>query len=68
MAVDPGVLALKGKGSGRAMAQAVSRRPLTAEVRVRSLVTQCVIYAKQSSTGTGFPPEYFGFPLSVLFR
>jgi hypothetical protein len=43
-------------GVGRAMAQAVSRRPLTAEARVRSLVGPCVICGGQSGTGTGFSP------------
>ena len=39
---------------GRAMAQAVSRRPLTAEARVRSRVCPCGICGGQSGTGTGF--------------
>jgi hypothetical protein len=42
--------------SGRAMAQAVSRRPLTAEARVQSRVSPCGICGGQSSTGTGFSP------------
>jgi hypothetical protein len=52
---------------GRAMAQAVSRRPPTAEARVRSRASTC---GGQSGTGTGFffTPEYFGFPLSISFR
>jgi hypothetical protein len=36
------------------MAQAVSRRPLTAEARVRSPVTQYMICGGQSDTGTAF--------------
>jgi hypothetical protein len=40
---------------GRAMAQAVSRRPPTAEARVRSRVGPCGICSGQSGTGTGFP-------------
>jgi hypothetical protein len=40
--------------SGLAMAEAVSRRPLTAEARVRSLVGSCGICGGQSGTRTGF--------------
>jgi hypothetical protein len=47
---------------GCAMAQAVSRRPLTAEARVRSPVSPYEICGGQSGTETGFSPEYFGFP------
>jgi hypothetical protein len=54
--------------TSRAMAQAVSRRPLTAEARVRSRVRLCGIYGGQSVTGTGFSPEYFCFPLSISFH
>ena len=39
------------------MAQAVSRRPLTAEGRARSQVSPCEIYGGQSSPGTGFSPS-----------
>jgi hypothetical protein len=53
---------------GRAMAQAVSRRPLTAEVRVHARVNPCEICGGQSGTGTGFLSEFFGFPLSVSFH
>jgi hypothetical protein len=53
---------------GRAMAQAVSRRPLTAEARVRSQFSPCGICSGQSGTGTGFSPEYFSFPLSISFH
>jgi hypothetical protein len=49
------------------MVQAVSRRSLTAEARVQSRVSPCGICGGQSGTGTGFSPEYFGFPLSVSF-
>jgi hypothetical protein len=40
--------------AGRAMAQAVSRRPLIAEARVRARVNPCGICGGQSGTGTGF--------------
>jgi hypothetical protein len=43
---------------GRAMAQAVSRRPVTVESRVRSRFTPCEIYGGQSGTGTGFSPSF----------
>jgi hypothetical protein len=42
---------------GRAMAQAVSRRPLTAEARVRSLASPCEICGGQSGNWTGFSPS-----------
>jgi hypothetical protein len=42
---------------GRAMAQAVSRRPPTAEARVRSRVSPCGICCGQSGAGTGFSPS-----------
>jgi hypothetical protein len=49
---------------GRAMAQAVSRRPLTADARVRSRVSPCGICGLQSGTGTGFfPPNTSVFPV-----
>jgi hypothetical protein len=48
---------------GRAMAQAVSRLPLTAEARVRSRVSPCGICGGQSGSGAGFSPESFSFPL-----
>jgi hypothetical protein len=44
------------------MAQAVSRRPLTAEARVRSRVSTCGICGGQSGTGTGFSPSTSVFP------
>jgi hypothetical protein len=50
----------------RTMAQAVSRRPATVEVRVRSRVSPCRIFSGQSSTGTGFFFQYLGFPLFVF--
>jgi hypothetical protein len=47
---------------GRVMAQAVSRRPPTAEARVRSRVSPCGICGGQSSTRTGFSPSTSVFP------
>jgi hypothetical protein len=42
------------------MAQAVSRRPLTVEARVRSRVSPCGICGGQG-TGTGFSPSTLVF-------
>jgi hypothetical protein len=47
---------------GRGMGQAVSRRPLTAEARVRSRVSPCGICGGHSGTGTGFSPSTSVFP------
>jgi hypothetical protein len=47
------------------MALVVSRRPLTAEARVRARVNPCGICGGQSGIGTGFSPEFFGSPLSI---
>jgi hypothetical protein len=47
---------------GRAMAQAVSRRPLTAESWFRARVNPCGICGGQRGTGTGFSPSSSGFP------
>jgi hypothetical protein len=44
------------------MAQAVSRRPLTAEARVRYRVIPCGICGGQSGTGTDFSPITLVFP------
>jgi hypothetical protein len=48
--------------SGRAMAQAFSRRPLTVEAWIRSRVLQCGICCGQSCAGTGFSPSTSVFP------
>jgi hypothetical protein len=47
---------------GRAIAQAVSRRPPTSEARVRCRVSPCGICGGQSGNGTGIPPSTSGFP------
>ena len=44
------------------MAQAVSRRPLTAEARVRFRVSPCGICGGQRGTVTGFSPSTSVFP------
>jgi hypothetical protein len=44
------------------MAQVVSRRPLTAEARVRAWVYPCGICGGQSGTGTGFSQSSSVFP------
>jgi hypothetical protein len=51
---------------GRAMAQVVSRRPLTAEARVRVPVNPCGICGGQSGTGTGFSPSSSVFPCQYI--
>jgi hypothetical protein len=47
---------------GRVMAQAVSRRPLTAEALARFRISPCGICGGQSGTGTGFSPSTSDFP------
>jgi hypothetical protein len=52
---------------GRAMAQVVSRRPLTAEARVRSWVSSCGICGGKNGTGTGFcPSTSVFFPVNFI--
>ena len=43
------------------MVQAVSRRPVTVEVRVRSQASPCRICGGQSGTGTSFSSSILGF-------
>jgi hypothetical protein len=47
------------------MAQAVSRRPLTAEAQVRFQVSPRGICGGQSGTGTGFSPITLVFPCQL---
>jgi hypothetical protein len=54
--------------SGRVMAQAVSRWPLTADAWVRAHVSSCWICGEQSGTGTRFLSKFFCFILSVAFH
>jgi hypothetical protein len=48
------------------MAQAVSRRSLTAEARVRSRVGPCGICGYQRGTGTVFSPSTLVFPVNFI--
>jgi hypothetical protein len=49
------------------MAQAVSRRPLTAEALFRSRVRPCGICGEQNGTGTGFSPSTSVLPCQFYF-
>jgi hypothetical protein len=51
---------------GRAMAQAVSRRPLTAEARFRSRASSCGICGGQIGTGTVFPRVLRSSPVNFI--
>jgi hypothetical protein len=51
---------------GRAMAQVVSRRPLTKEACVRARVNPCGICGEQSVTGTGFSPSSSVSPVNII--
>jgi hypothetical protein len=53
-------------GIGRYMADAVSFRPLTAEVRVCAPVGPCGICGGLSGTGTGFCHSSSGFPVNII--
>jgi hypothetical protein len=53
---------------GRAKAQVVSRRPLTAETRVRARANPSGICGGQSGTGTGFSPSSLVFPVNISFH
>jgi hypothetical protein len=60
--LNPTLLHWTNMKLGRAMAQAVSRRPPTAGAPVRSRVSPCGICGGQSGTGTGFSPSTSVFP------
>jgi hypothetical protein len=51
---------------GRAMAQVVSRWPLTTEARVRARVNPYGICGGQNGTGTGFSPSSSVFPCQYI--
>jgi hypothetical protein len=53
---------------GRAMVQAVSRRPLTAEAWVRSWVSPCRILVDKVALGQVFPPVTWVFPCVSFHR
>jgi hypothetical protein len=50
---------------GRAMAQVLSRRPLTVEARIHALVNPFGICGGQSGSGAGFASSSSVFPLSM---
>lgn len=53
----------------RVMFQDTGHRLLTAHSRVRSETSSCDVYFGHTGLETGFfPPENFGFPLSLSFR
>jgi hypothetical protein len=52
--------------SGRAMAEAGSCWPLTAEARVRAQVNPCGICGGRSVTGTGFSPSSSVSPVNIF--
>jgi hypothetical protein len=51
---------------GRAVAQAVSHRPLTAEAWFRARFNPCGICGGKSGTGTGFSPSFSVFPVNII--
>jgi hypothetical protein len=48
------------------MAQAISRRPVTAEARVQSRVSPCGVCGGQSGTGTGSSPSCRFSPVNFI--
>jgi hypothetical protein len=57
---------LSAVGSGSAMAQVVSRLPLTAEARVRVRGNPCGICGRQSGIGIGFSPSSSVLPSQYI--
>jgi hypothetical protein len=58
--------ATQGVPKGRAMAQVVSHRSLTAEARVHAKVSPCWICVGKSGTGTGYYPSSSGFAFHII--
>jgi hypothetical protein len=52
--------------NSRDIAQAVSRRPLTAEARIRAQVSSCGICDGRSGSDTGFVCEFLVFLVNVI--
>jgi len=52
---------------GRVVAQAVSLRPLAAEVRLQSQAIEYGICGGQNCAGTDFPPSTSIAPFTVIF-
>jgi hypothetical protein len=50
----------------RAMAGAVSRWPLTEDVRVRARVSPCGIFGGRNSDGTSFSQSSSAFPANII--
>jgi hypothetical protein len=53
---------------GHAMAQAVSRWPLTSEFQVCAQFNPCGICGGQSGAATGFSPSFSVFPYFTVIR
>jgi hypothetical protein len=60
------LLRKQNNSGGRAMAQAVSRRPSIAEARVRFRVSPCGVCGGQSGAGTGFSPSCRFSPVNFI--
>jgi len=51
---------------GHAVAQRVSRQPLTTQVRIRAQASECEIYGEQSGKRTGFLLVLRFLPVSTI--
>jgi hypothetical protein len=63
---DYKVLNANGLLVGRAMAQAVRHRPLTAEDWIRARINPCGFYGGQSGSGIVFPPIFSVSPVNII--